>query len=132
MDSVTRGSGIALSVLIAVMASILLLVPGKSAGSWRGPGTPGRPIMSSDAATSTWRVVGPGRQPSASSPASGQPAGGPRSGCRVTGPHSGRARAGLTRPVVAQPGSCRPPGAHRNQHASRRLSRYLGIRPDLP
>jgi hypothetical protein len=132
MDSVTRGSGIALSVLIAVMASILLLVPGKPAGSWRGPGTPGRPIMSSDAATSTWRVVGPGRQPSASSPADGQPAGGPRSGCRVTGPHSGRARAGLTRPVVAQPGSCRPPGAHRNQHASRRLSRYLGIRPDLP
>jgi hypothetical protein len=132
MDSVTRGSGIALSVLIAVMASILLLVPGKPAGSWRGPGTPGRPIMSSDAATSTWRVVGPGRQPSASSPAGGQPAGGPRSGCRVTGPHSGRARAGLTRPAVAQPGSCRPPGAHRNQHASRRLSRYLGIRPDLP
>jgi hypothetical protein len=133
MDSVTRGSGIALSVLIAVMASILLLVPGKPAGSWRGPGTPGRPIMSSDAATSTWRVVGPGRrQPSASSPAGGQPAVGPRSGCRVTGPHSGRARAGLTRPVVAQPGSCRPPGAHRNQHASRRLSRYLGIRPDLP
>lgn len=132
MDSVTRGSGIALSVLIAVMASILLLVPGKPAGSWRGPGTPGRPIMSSDAATSTWRMVGPGRQPSASSLAGGQPAGGPRSGCRVTGPHSGRARAGLTRPVVAQPGSCRPPGAHRHQHASRRLSRYLGIRPDLP
>lgn len=114
MDSVTRGSGIAVSVLIAVMASILLLVPGKPAGSWRGPGPAGRPIMSSDAATSTWRMVGPGRQPSASSPAGGQPAGGPRSRCGVTGPHSGRARAGLTRPVVAQPGSCRPPGAHRH------------------
>lgn len=121
MDSVTRGSGIALSVLIAVMASILLLVPGQPAGSWRGPGTPGRGIMSSAAATSTSRTLGPGWQPAAGS----------RPGCRATGPHSGRARAGLTRPV-AQPGSCRPPGAHRPLYVSRRLSRYRRIRPDLP
>ncbi len=53
MDSVTRGSGIALSVLIAATASVLLLLPGKPAGSWRGPGTPGRVVMASAAATST-------------------------------------------------------------------------------
>ena len=131
MDSVTRGSGIALSVLIAVMASILLLVPGQPAGSWRGRGTSGRPIMSSAAVTSTSRALGPGWQPSASSRAGGQPAVGSRPGCRAPGAHGGRARAGLTRPV-ARPGPCRPPAAHRHQHASRRLSRYRGIRPDLP
>ncbi len=31
MNSVTRGSGIALSVLVAATASVLLLVPGKPA-----------------------------------------------------------------------------------------------------
>jgi hypothetical protein len=131
MDSVTKGSGIALSVLIAATATILLLLPGKPAGSWRGPGTPGRIGMASAVATSTWGPLGSGR-PSARSRAVGQPVAGSRPGCRATGPHSGGARAGQTRPVVAQPGSCRPPGAHRHQHASRRLSRYRGIRPDLP
>ena len=80
-------------------------------------------------------VVGPARTRIAALPpaarAGGQPAAGPRRGCGATGAHSGRARAGLTslRPgypgsAVARPGSCRPPGVHRQQHASRRLSRY--------
>ena len=94
MDSVTRGSGIALSVLIAATASILLLLPGKPAGSWRGPGAPGRVVMASAVATSAWSPPGPGSQPAASRRAGGQPAAGPRPGCRAAGAHSGRARAG--------------------------------------
>jgi hypothetical protein len=54
MDSVTRGSGIALSVLIAVLASILLLVPGKPAGSWGGPG------HAPDAGSRARTAAGPG------------------------------------------------------------------------
>jgi hypothetical protein len=126
MDSVTRGSGIVLSVLIAATASVLLLLPGKPAASWRGPGTPGRVVMASAVATSTWRPPGPGSRPAASSRA-GQAAAGPPPGCRAAAAHSGRARAGLTtlRPGRAGPGtawarSCRPPGAHRGQDASRR------------
>jgi hypothetical protein len=139
MDSVTRGSGIALSVLIATTASVLLLLPGKPAGSWQGPGTPGRVVMASAAATSSSGLPGPRSQPSASGPDSGQPAAGPHPGCRATGAYSDPARAGGTslRPVrarlgAARPGPCHPPRARRHQHASRRLSRYRGIGPDLP
>ena len=127
MDSVTRGSGIVLSVLIAATASVLLLLPGKPAASWRGPGTPGRVVMASAVATSTWRPPGPGSRPAASSRAGGQVAAGPPPGCRAAAAHRGRARAGLTtlRPGPAGSGtararSCRPPGAHRGQDASRR------------
>jgi hypothetical protein len=139
MDSVTRGSGIALSVLVAATASILLLVPGKPAGSWRGPGTSGRVVMASAAATSSWGPSGPGSPPSASGSAGRQPAAGRRPGCWATGARSGRAQAGVTslRPRrvpwrAARPGSCRAPRAHRHRHTSRRLSRYREIRPDLP
>ncbi len=139
MDSVTRGSGIALGMLVAATASVLLLVPGKPAGSWRGPGPPGQVVMASAAATLSSGTPRPGSQSSASSPAGGQPAAGPRRGCGATGAHSGRPRAGVTslRPGhvgsgVARPGACRPPGVRHQQHASRRLSRYRGIRPDLP
>ena len=140
MDSVTRGSGIALSVLVAATASILLLLPGKPADSWRGPGTPGRVVMASAAATSTSGQPGPGSQPSASSRAGGQPAAGPRPGCRAAGAHSGRARAGLTsRPALARPGRGRPGPDHAvrpertvTRTSSGRLSRYREIRPDLP
>ncbi len=139
MNSVTRGSGIALSALVAATASILLLLPGKPAGSGRGPGPPGQVVMASAVATSAWSPPGAGSQPAASSRAGGQPAAGPRPGCRAAGMHSGRAQAGLTtrwpgraRPGAARPGSCRPRRMHRPQHASRRLSRYRGIRPDLP
>ena len=139
MNSVTRGSGIALSALVAATASILLLLPGKPAGSGRGPGPPGQVVMASAVATSAWSPPGAGSQPAASSRAGGQPAAGPRPRCRAAGAHSGRAQAGLTtrwpgraRPGAARPGSCRPPRMHRPQHASRRLSRYRGIRPDLP
>jgi hypothetical protein len=139
MDSVTRGSGIALSVLVAATASILLLLPGHPAGSWRGPGPPGRVDMDSAAVTSTWGPLGPGSQSSASSRPGGRPAAGPRPGCRTPGAHSGRPRAGLTtlrpgraRSGAVRPGSCRPPRARRHQHTSGRLSRYRGIRPGLP
>ena len=94
MDSVTRGSGIALSTLIAATASIVLLLPGKPAGSWRGPGPPGRVVMASAVATSTWSPPGRGSRPAASSRAGGQAAAGPHPGCRTAGAHSGRARAG--------------------------------------
>jgi hypothetical protein len=125
MDSVTRGSGIALSVLIAATATILLLLPGKPAGSWRGPGTPGRIGMASAVATSTWGTLG--SQPAASSRDGGQAAAGPRPGCRAAGAHSRRARAGLTtvRPRRARSGaararSCRPRRALRDQGMPRR------------
>lgn len=122
MDSVTRNSGIALSVLIAATASILLLLPGKTAGSWPGPGAPGHVVMASAVATSTWST-----QPAASSRDGGQAAARPRPGCRAAGAHNGRAQAGLTtvRPRAARPGaararSCRPRGALRDQDMSRR------------
>jgi hypothetical protein len=127
MDSVTRGSGIALSVLIAATASIVLLLPGKPSGSWRGPGTSGRIVMASAVATSTWTPPGPGSRPAASSRAGGQAAAGPRPGCRAAGAHRGRARPGLTTPGPgrARPGaawarSCRAPGARRDQDTFRR------------
>jgi hypothetical protein len=139
MDSVTKGSGIALGMLVAATASVLLLVPGKPAGSWGAPGTPGGIVMASAAATLSSGPPRPGSQSSASSPAGGQPAAGPRWGCGATEVRSGRPRAGVTslRPGhtgsgVARPGSCRPPRERHHQHASRRLSRYRGIRPDLP
>ena len=53
MDSVTRGSGIAISVLVAATASVLLLLPGRPAGSWRDPGAPRRIVMASAVATSS-------------------------------------------------------------------------------
>jgi len=121
MDSVTRGSGIALSVLIAATASVLLLLPGKPAGSWPGPGTPGHVVVASAVATSTWGTLG--SQPAAS----GQAAAGARPGCRAAGAHSGQARAGLTtvRPRRPRSGavrarSCRPRGALRDQDMSGR------------
>ncbi len=40
MGSVTKGSGIAVSALVAATASVLLLVPGHTrAGYWRGTGS---------------------------------------------------------------------------------------------
>ena len=138
MDSVTRGSGIALSTLIAATASIVLLLPGKPAGSWRGPGPPGRVVMASAVATSTWTPPGPGSRPAASSRASsrtsGPAAAGPRPGCRAAGALSGRAGAGATtlrpglttvgpggaRSGAARTRSCRAPGTRRDQDTFRR------------
>ena len=125
MDSVTRSSGIALSVLIAATASILLLLPGKAAGSWPGPGTSGHVVMASAVATSTWGTLG--SHPTASSREGGQAAAGPRPGCRAADAHSGRAGAGLTtvRPrragsAAVRARSCRRRAALRDQDMSRR------------
>ncbi len=138
MDSVTRGSGIVFSVLVAATATIVLLLPGKPAGSWPGPGTPGRVVISSAAATSTSDPPGPGSQPSARGQAGRLPAAGPRPGCHA-GAHGVRVRAAGTtlRPGRAGPGAVRPRScclsrAHRHRQPSRRLSRYRGIRPGLP
>ena len=142
MNSVTRGSGIALSALVAATATILLLLPGRPAGSGRGPGPPGRVTMASAVATSAWSPPGPGSQPAAS-PGRQQPGRRPRRPGHAPGavPRARTAagpgglttlRPGRARPGAARPGSCRPPRTHRPQHASRRLSRYRGIRPDLP
>jgi hypothetical protein len=121
MDSVTRGSGIALSALIAATASILLLLPGKTAGSGPGPGTPGHVVMASAVATSPWGTLG--SQPAASSRDGGQTAAGPRPGCRAAGAHSGRAgnvRSCRARPGAVRARSCRRRGALRDQDMSRR------------
>ena len=140
MDSVTRGSGIAVSVLVAATATIVLLLPGKPAGSWPGPGhaRPGRHILGRGDLNlgSAWTWI------AALRPRPGladQPAAGPRPGCRAwrarrpgrgqPRPASGPAGPG---PRAARPRSCRPSRAHRHQQPSRRLSRYRGIRPDLP
>jgi hypothetical protein len=88
MDSLTKGSGIAVSVLVAATASVLLLLPGHPrAGSWRGPGTSGGVVVASAAATSSSGTPpGPGRRhPAASTPAPDRPAAGSRPFCRATG-----------------------------------------------
>ena len=60
MESVTKGSGIAVSVLVAATASVLLLVPGHSrAGYWRGTG-PARGGMVISAVAAPSGTAGPG------------------------------------------------------------------------
>ncbi len=147
MNSLTKGSGIALSMLVAATASVLLLVvPGHPrAGSWRGTGGPGGVMVATAAATSPAGPPGSGgRPPATSTPAPGTPAAGLRPVCRAAGAHGGRARAGQPhrpgpgqrhrgrRPAQDRPGSCRSPWARRHQETPGRLPSYRGIRPDLP
>ena len=99
MDSVTKGSGIAVSALIAATASVLLLVPGHPrAGYWPGTGT-SRGVMVVSAAASPSGTAGPSRRRlAAGAPAHDRPAARPGPACRATGAHGGRARAGMTVP----------------------------------
>ena len=112
MNSVTRGSGIALSVLVAATASVLLLVPGHPrAGSWRGTGGPGGVMVATAAATSPAGTPGPGGRPQAvSTPAAGRPAAGSRPVCRAAGAPGGRALAarGRARVTGRRPGGAGP------------------------
>jgi hypothetical protein len=146
MNSLTKGSGIALSMLVAATASALLLVPGHPrAGSWRGPGRPGGVMVATAAATSPAGAPGPGGRPqAASTPAPGRPAAGSRLVCRAAGAPGGQALAGPrprgeagprprgSRPEPDRPGSCRPRWTRRHQETPERLPLYHGIRPDLP
>ncbi len=124
MDSVTRGSGIVLSVLIAATASILLLLPGKPAGSWPGPGTPGHVVMASAVATSTWGTLG-SQPPPAPDAARRRPGHAPGAGPRArtaAGPGRAWPPSGPAGPARGRsgPGSCRRRGALRDQDMSRR------------
>ena len=147
MDSVTKGSGIAVSVLVAATASVLLLVPGHSrAGYWQGTGTArGGMVISAAAAPAGpggWRPAAgpPGRdRPAAGPPGRDRPAAGPRPACRAAGAPGGRARPGVTvsgqrggGPAAVRRGSCQAPGVRRHQESWGRLARYHGIGPDLP
>jgi hypothetical protein len=151
MNSLTKGSGIALSMLVAATASVLLLVvPGHPrAGSWRGTGGPGGVRVATAAATSPAGPPGSGGRPQATitvvnTPAPGSPAAGLRPVCRAAGAHGGRALAGQPhrrgpgqrhrgrRPAQDRPGSCRSPSARRHQETPGRLPSYHEIRPDLP
>ena len=143
MNSLTKGSGIALSMLVAATASVLLLLPGHPrAGSLREPGPSGGARMASAVVTSSSDTPRPGgRHPAASTPVPHQPATRSHPVCRAAGPdraraHSDRAHAGLRHQgrgsEQLSAGSCRAPRTHRDQDAPGRLPRYDGIRPDLP
>ncbi len=141
MDSLTKGSGIAVSALIAATASVVLLLPGHPrTGSWQSTGTSGGVMVASAAATSAPSPPQPGgRLPAASMPAPARPAASSHPACRSTGVPGGRGRPGLSgpgrrgrQPAQARPGSCRSPREHRHQEAPGRLAMYRGIRPELP
>jgi len=133
MDSLTKGSGIAVSALIAATATVLLLLPGHPRAA---PGV----MMATAAATSSPGTPEPGpRPPATSTPAPGRPAAGWRPACGATGAPGGRARAARTgqgrygeRPAQVRAGSCRSPRAYRHRNAAGRLPVYRGIHPDLP
>jgi len=70
MDSLTKGSGVAVSVLVAATASVLLLLPGHPrASSWREV-TSGGITTSSAAATSSSAIPRPGGPRPARTPGS--------------------------------------------------------------
>ena len=90
MDSLTKGSGIAVSVLVAATASVLLLVPGHPGTAyWQGAGT-SRGVMVASAEASP--PVTAASQPVTAVPAGG--AGSPATRFVVAG------RPAATRPAV--------------------------------
>jgi len=146
MDSLTKGSGVAVSVLVAATASVLLLLPGHPrASSWRDV-TSGAITTSSAAATSSSAIPRPGGpHPATATPAPDLRAAGSRPACRAAGAHGSRTRPGpghrprLRRwsglrhgpglrhrgggPGLARPGSCRTPRDGPHQEAPGRLPR---------
>ena len=122
MDSVTKGSAIAVSVLVAATASVLLLVPGHSrADHWPGTGTARGGMVVS--AALGWRPVG--RTGGRPRPAGLAPGGRDRPGVTASGQRGGG-------PAAVGRGSCRASGVRRHQESWGRLARYHGIGPDLP
>ena len=126
MGSVTKGSGIAVSALVAATASVLLLVPGHPrAGYPQGAGTSRGVMVVSAAAASPPGTARPGgRRPGAGAPARDRPPAGPRPACRAAGAHGGRARPGVTvprqrggGPAAARRESCRATAVHCDQES---------------
>ena len=146
MDSVTKGSGVAVSVLVAATASVLLLLPGHPrASSWHDV-TSGGITTSSAAATSSSAIrTSGGPRPATATPAQDRRPAGSRPACRAAWAHGSRARPGpghpprLRRwtglrygpglrhggggPGLARPGSCRAPRDGPHQEAPGRLPR---------
>ena len=132
MDSLTKGSGVAVSVLVAATASVLLLLPGHPrAGTWQDV-TSGGITTASAAATSSSaipRLGGP--RPATGTPAPDRRAAGSRPACRAAGAHASWARPGPGRQPgrrhrpggrrPAKPGSCHTPSERRHQEAPGRL-----------
>ena len=106
MDSLTRGSGIAVSVLVAATASILLLLPARPVATPSAGATSGGITTASAAATSS--PVAP--RPRAARPATRPPAPqrrspGSRPACRAAGGRGSRAWRGPgRRPGLRLPG----------------------------
>jgi hypothetical protein len=132
MDSLTKGSGVAVSVLVAATASVLLLLPGHPRpGTWRDA-TSGGITMASAAATSSSAIPRLGSPPPATgTPAPDRRAAGSRPACRAAGAHGSWARPGPGhRPGLryrgggtrqARPGSCHTPRGRHHQEAPGRL-----------
>jgi len=148
MDSLTKGSGVAVSVLVAATASVLLLLPGHPrASAWRDVTSGGiTTSTSASAATSSSAIPRPGTPgPATGTPAPDGRAAGSRPACRAAGAHGSRARPGPGHrprlrhwtglrhgpallyggggPGLARPGSCRTPRDGPHQETPGRLPR---------
>ncbi len=140
MDSLTKGSGIAVSVLVAATASVLLLVPGHpGTTNWQGAGTSRGVVVVSAEPTSPPGMVVPGRRRRVTrGPVRGRRPSGGHLDCQAMAARGGRPRPAVTisgrrgGPAAAGRGSCQLPRVHRHQESPARLPRYHGIRPDLP
>jgi hypothetical protein len=132
MDSLTRGSGIAVSVLVAATASILLLLPARPAVTPSAGATSGGITTASAAATSS--PVAP--RPRAARPATRPPAPqrrspGSRPACRAAGRRGSQAWLGPGRrpglryrdggPGPVAPGSCHTARRRTHQEVPGRL-----------
>jgi hypothetical protein len=129
MDSLTKGSGIAVSVLVAATASILLLLPGHPETTPSGSATSGL-TMASAAATSSPAALRPGGMRLVTrAPAPDRRPPGSRPACRTAGGHGSPAgpgrRAALRDrdggPGPVRPGSCHTARRHRHQEVPGRL-----------
>ena len=141
MDSLTRGSGIAVSVLVAATASILLLLPARPAATPSAGATSGGITTASAAATSSPvaprpRAARPATRPGAARPGARPPAPqrrspGSRPACRAAGGRGSRAWRGPGRrpglryrdggPGPVGPGSCHTARRRSHQEVPGRL-----------
>jgi hypothetical protein len=124
MDSLTRGSGIAVSVLVAATASILLLLPAHPEATPSAGATSAGITTASAAATSAPVAPRPGGTRVTRTPAPRRRSPGSRPACRAAGGRGSQAWLGPGRrpglryrdggPGPVAPGSC---------HTARRRSR---------